>query len=64
MLSFILIDVQYSQNAVFSFEKGSNRQNLKLLLKSSPPQVSPPFLVKISHPPITAIFEKSHPPFM
>ena len=26
MLTLILIDVQYSQNAVFSFEKGSNRQ--------------------------------------
>ena len=27
MLILILIDVQYLQNAVFSFEKGSNRQN-------------------------------------
>ena len=27
MLIFILVDVQYSQNAVFTFEKGSNRQN-------------------------------------
>ena len=27
MLIFILIDVQYSQKAVFSFEKGSNDQN-------------------------------------
>ena len=27
MLILILIDVQYSQNAVFSFEKGSNCQN-------------------------------------
>ena len=27
MLIFILIDVQYSQKAAFSFEKGSNRQN-------------------------------------
>ena len=27
MLILILIDVQYSQNAVFRFEKGSNRQN-------------------------------------
>ena len=27
MLTFILIDVQYSQKAVFSFEKGSNCQN-------------------------------------
>ena len=27
MLIEILIDVQYSQKAVFSFEKGSNHQN-------------------------------------
>ena len=27
MLIFILIDVQYSQKAIFSFEKGSNGQN-------------------------------------
>ena len=27
MLIFILIDVQYLQNVVFSFEKGSNGQN-------------------------------------
>ena len=27
MLILILIDVQYSQKAVFSFEKGSNSQN-------------------------------------
>ena len=27
MLIFILIDFQYSQKAVFSFEKGSNHQN-------------------------------------
>ena len=27
MLIFILIDGQYSQKAVFNFEKGSNRQN-------------------------------------
>ena len=27
MLIFILIDVQYSQKAVFSFEKGSNLEN-------------------------------------
>ena len=27
MLILILIDVQYSQEPVFSFEKGSNRQN-------------------------------------
>ena len=27
MLMLILIDVQYSQKAVFNFEKSSNRQN-------------------------------------
>ena len=27
MLISILIDIQYSQNAVFNFEKGLNRQN-------------------------------------
>ena len=27
MLILILIDIQYSQKAVFSFEKGSNHQN-------------------------------------
>ena len=27
MIIFILIEAQYSQNAVFNFEKGSNRQN-------------------------------------
>ena len=27
MLILVLIDVQYSQKAVLSFEKGSNRQN-------------------------------------
>ena len=43
MLILILIDVQYSQKAVFSFEKGSNCQN-----HSSPGSFH---LVKeISHP--------------
>ena len=32
MLILILIDVQYSQNAVFSFENFSNRQNHSLIL--------------------------------
>ena len=41
MLILILIDVQYSQDAVFSFEKGSNRQNrssscFRHLAKKSP----------------------------
>ena len=43
MLILILIDVQYSQNAVFSFEKFSNRQNHSSsgshhLVKKSPQQ--------------------------
>ena len=35
MLVLILIDVQYSQKAVFSFKKASNGQNHKI----TPPQV-------------------------
>ena len=37
MLILILIDVQYSQKAVFSFEKGSNGQNYLLFFKFQPP---------------------------
>ena len=44
----ILIDVQYSQKAVFSFEKGSNHQNhpssgsfYLLVKKSSPARFTP-----------------------
>ena len=45
MLILILIDVQYSQNAAFSFEKFSNRQNHSSsdshhLVKKSPQQCS------------------------
>ena len=44
MLILILIDVQYSQNAVFSFEKFLNRQNHSSsdshhLVKNSPGSV-------------------------
>ena len=43
MLVLILIDVQYSQNAVFSFEKSLNRQNSSSdshhLAKKIPPAV-------------------------
>ena len=47
MLSLILIDVQYSLRAIFSFEKGSHGQNLSSsdsqnLVKNPPPQGSPP----------------------
>ena len=49
MLILILIDVQYSQKAVFSFEKGLNHQNYPSpgslhLVKRFPPS-------KISNPP-------------
>ena len=46
MLILILIDVQYSQKAVFSFEKGLNRQNhsssgsLHLVKKIPPSKIS------------------------
>ena len=48
MLILVLIDVQYSQKAVFSFEKGSNCQNhsssdfLNLVKKSPPSKISNP----------------------
>ena len=54
MLILILLDVQYLQNAVFSFEKGSNRQNhpsgSHQLVKKSPPQ-------NFRFPPLTAIWK-------
>ena len=45
MLILILLNVQYLQNAVYSFEKGSNRQNHSLsdshhLIEKSPGQIS------------------------
>ena len=43
MLILILIDVQYSKNAVFSFEKFSNRQN-------HPPPTTPPHPLRFSPP--------------
>ena len=52
MLISILIDVQYSQEAVFSFDKGSNSQNrsssgsIHTVKKSPPPS-------KISDSPLT-----------
>ena len=54
MLILILIDIQYSQKAVFSFEKGSYCQNqsfsgsLHLLKKS--------LLSKISDPPSPTLY--------
>ena len=41
MSIFILIDVQYSQKAVFSFQKGMNRQN----------HISSGFLHLVKNPP-------------
>ena len=46
MLILILIDVQYSQKAIFSFEKGSIGQNHSSgsqdLVKKSPSKISNP----------------------
>ena len=55
MLILILIDVQYSQNAVFSFEKFSNRQNHSSsdshhLIKKFPQQCSLLFDTKLGKP--------------
>ena len=55
MLILILIHVQYSQNAVFSFEKFSNRQNhsssvLTTWLKN-PPAVFTTFWRKVRETP-------------
>ena len=56
MLVLILIDVQYSQNAVFSFEKFSNRQNHSSsdsyhLVKKSPQAVFTTFWHKVTETP-------------
>ena len=57
MLILILIDVEYSQKAVFAFEKGSNAQNhfflgSKHLVKKSPPSK----ISDLPHP--LMVFEK------
>ena len=57
MLILILIDFQYSQNAVFSFEKGSNCLNhsysdsLHPVKKCTPTPPTPPPPVKFLIPP-------------
>ena len=64
MLILILVDVQYSENAVFSFEKGSNCQNHSSLgshhlvnnLTSKISKFSPPS-GGIYPPPLTAIWK-------
>ena len=63
MLILILIDVQYSQNAAFSFEKGSNCQNhsssgyLHPVNPTSPSKVSGCY--PTPHP--LPLFEKPYP---
>ena len=42
MIILILIDVQYSQKAVFSFEKGSDGQNYTSFLGPNHPVMLPP----------------------
>ena len=49
MLVLILIDVQYSQKAVFSFEEGSKYQNNSSSGSLHPVNPPPPFS-KIYHP--------------
>ena len=51
MLIFILIDVQYSQNADFSFEKGMNCQNHSSSGSHHPAKKYPPvkFLIPLPH---------------
>ena len=69
MLISILIDVQYSQKAAFSFEKGSNCQNhsssgsLHPVKNSTPPSVK--FVIPLRHwgrgftwPQLLLLFEK------
>ena len=56
MLILILIDIQYSQNAVFSFEKFSSRQNHSSsgshrLAKKIPPAVFTTFWYKVRETP-------------
>ena len=48
MLMLILIDVQYLQNVLFSFEKGSNGENHSLTDSYHPMKKSPS---RISHLP-------------
>ena len=63
MLILILIDVQYSQTAVFSFEKGLNGQNYSSgshypVKKIPPPAKFPiPFPLGGPPPPLTAIWK-------
>ena len=49
MLISILIDIQYSQKAIFNFEKGSNRQNYCSSGSLHPVKKSPPSKIFDSH---------------
>ena len=55
MLILILIAVQYSHKAVYSFEKGSNGQNHSSSGSHHPVKHPPPS--KISDPPLNAIWK-------
>ena len=62
MLVLILIDVQYSEKAVFSFEKGSNHQNyssdsLHPVKKLPPPSKISDSLPNAPTPPLTSILK-------
>ena len=57
MLSLIFIDVQYSQKAVFSFEKGSNRQNHSSGSPSKIPDTSTGEIYPPPSTPVTAIWK-------
>ena len=57
MLIFILIDVQYSQKAGFSFEKGSNCQNHCSSDSLHPVKKISPSKISDSPQPLTAILK-------
>ena len=57
MLILILIDVQYSQNTVFSFGKGSNSQNHSSSGSHHPGKKNPPQQNFWFSPPLNAIWK-------
>ena len=57
MLILILIDVHCSQNAVFSFEKGSNSQNHFSSGSHHPVKILPPGWRNLPPHPLTAIWK-------
>ena len=56
MLILILIDVQYSEKAIFSFEKGSNGQNIPSS-GSQHPVKKVPCKISETSPPFNAIWK-------